>query len=170
MSDLVAIAYDNPQTAQEVRDALADLSKEKLIELDDHAGSARATGRLRALDDAREQARRDRKVVKRTLRTAELSMQSSERLRITIVTVDVAQLRGEPGEGVLVQRPVLLEALTSTLMEMLDVPARVCHADHLRVQTTATDHRLQRREDLLVGKITSGPEEDEGVARGVAAH
>jgi uncharacterized membrane protein len=35
MSDLVAIAYDNPQTAQEVRDALADLSKEKLIELDD---------------------------------------------------------------------------------------------------------------------------------------
>ncbi len=35
MSDLVAIAYDDPQTAEQVRDTLADLTKEKLVELDD---------------------------------------------------------------------------------------------------------------------------------------
>ncbi len=35
MSDLVAIAYDDQQTAEQVRHTLADLAKERLIELDD---------------------------------------------------------------------------------------------------------------------------------------
>jgi len=35
MSDLVAIAYEDQQTAEQVRRTLADLSREKLIELDD---------------------------------------------------------------------------------------------------------------------------------------
>ncbi len=35
MSDLVAIAYDDQETAENVRRTLVDLSKEKVIELDD---------------------------------------------------------------------------------------------------------------------------------------
>ena len=35
MSDLVAIAYDDQETAENVRKTLVDLSKEKVIELDD---------------------------------------------------------------------------------------------------------------------------------------
>ena len=35
MSDLVAIAYDDEETAENVRKTLVDLSKEKVIELDD---------------------------------------------------------------------------------------------------------------------------------------
>jgi len=35
MSDLVAIAYEDQQTAEQVRETLADLSREKPIELDD---------------------------------------------------------------------------------------------------------------------------------------
>jgi len=35
MSDLVAIAYDDQQTAEKVRKTLGELSKEKVVELDD---------------------------------------------------------------------------------------------------------------------------------------
>jgi len=35
MSDLVAIAYNDEQTAESVRSTLADLTKEKIVELDD---------------------------------------------------------------------------------------------------------------------------------------
>jgi uncharacterized membrane protein len=41
MSDLVAIAYDDQETAESVRTTLADLSQEKIVELDDAGGGGR---------------------------------------------------------------------------------------------------------------------------------
>src|SRR5262249_44760409 len=42
-------------------------------------------------------------------------------------------------------------------------PSRLRHADDGHVEVAAACHRLERGEDLLVGEVAGGPEEDEGV-------
>ena len=63
---------------------------------------------------------------------------------------------------------MLLQALAAPGPELIEGPAGLGHADHRHVEVAALDHRLQRREDLLVGEIARGAEEDAGV--GVTSH
>ena len=48
-------------------------------------------------------------------------------------------------------------------LELVEIPARLGHADHRHVEVAALHHRLQRREDLLVGQIARGAEEHQRV-------
>src|SRR5207244_7222867 len=46
---------------------------------------------------------------------------------------------------------------------LLEGPRRPRHADDRDVEVPALHHRLERWEDLLVGEVARGPEEDQGV-------
>ena len=86
-----------------------------------------------------------------------------------VVAVDVAQALGEGGERALVDAAVVLEAVPRALLELLEPPARAGHAHHRHVQRAAAGQALERGEDLLVGEIAGGAEEDEGVG-GIRVH
>ena len=58
---------------------------------------------------------------------------------------------------------MLLDAVAGAAAELLERPARLGDADDRHVEAAAPDHRLQRREDLLVGEVAGGAEEDERV-------
>jgi hypothetical protein len=49
------------------------------------------------------------------------------------------------------------------LAQPLQVPPRAGHADDGHVQAVPLDQSLEGREDLLVGEVTGGAEEDDGV-------
>jgi hypothetical protein len=105
---------------------------------------------------------------RRPLRRAELTAERLERRRIVVVAVDIFHEADELVERRGVEAAVLLEAVLHAGAELLVVPARLGDADDRNVEMGALQHRLQRREDLLVGQVPGGSEEDQGVgARGV---
>ena len=63
---------------------------------------------------------------------------------------------------------MLLEAVAARAPELVEVPAGLGDADHRHVEVAALDHRLQRREDLLVREVAGRAEEDQRVGVGVA--
>ena len=58
---------------------------------------------------------------------------------------------------------VLLDALAGARPELLERPARSRDADDRHVELPAPHHRLERGEDLLVGEVAGGAEEDQRV-------
>ena len=58
---------------------------------------------------------------------------------------------------------MLFQAVLRPGLELVEVPSGLGDADDRNVQRAALNHRLQRREDLLVGKIAGGAEEDQRV-------
>ena len=58
---------------------------------------------------------------------------------------------------------MLLKTLASTRPKPVKALSRLCHSDDRQIEVTATDHRLKRREDLLVRQIPSGTEEDKRI-------
>ena len=134
--------------------------------LDDDAGILRAAGRAELLDHPAEQDRWNREVVRRPLRGAELVPDRRERRAVAVVAVDVAQESAELVESGRVEPAVLLQAVLRPGLELVQVPARLRHADDRHVEVAALDHGLQRREDLLVGEVAGRPEEDKGVRPG----
>ena len=121
------------------------------------------SARCELLDDRAEQRRRDREVVRGMDGAVELAAQRGERRRVGVVAVDVAQQRQELRERRLVDAAVLREAVARPRAELVEVPARLRDADDGHVEVPAPDHRLQRREDLLVREIAGGAEEHERV-------
>ena len=87
---------------------------------DDDARALRAVGLRELLDDGAEQHRRDREVVRRMLRVAELLAQRVNVAGSRVVAVDVAQERQELGERGLVEAAVLLEAVAGARAELVE--------------------------------------------------
>jgi hypothetical protein len=132
--------------------------------LDDDPGAGGTAGRVQLSDDGAEQARRDREVVCGRLGVAERRAESGERGRIPIVSVDVPQQRQEGGKGRLVDATaVFLQARARPVVQLLDRPARPGHPDNRSGEVVTLDHALQRGEDLLVGEVARGAEEDQRV-------
>ena len=115
------------------------------------------------LHDHAEQHRRDGEVVGRALGRAEFLAQGRERGRVLVIAVHIVQQRGQLGERRRVEAAVLFHAVARPRLELVQVPAGLGHADHRHIQMAAADHRLQRREDLLVRQVARGAEEDQGV-------
>src|SRR4029453_2986057 len=67
---------------------------------------------------------------------------------------------------------VLLDAVVRSLAKVVGGPLRRRHADHGDAEVAALRHAVQRRKDLLVGKIAGRAEEDQRVRmlRGRAHH
>jgi hypothetical protein len=124
----------------------------------------RAARGLQRLDDGGEQRRRDRQVVQRALRVAELALERREGLRVGVVAVDVAQQREQLVVGVV----VLGDRVVRALLEVVEIPTGLGDADDRHLEDAAADQRVQGGEDLLVREVSRRAEEDEGVA--VVAH
>ncbi len=58
---------------------------------------------------------------------------------------------------------MLLDAVPSAGLELVEIPTRLGHANDRHIKTPAGDHRLQRGKDLFVGKVSGSPEEHERV-------
>ena len=130
---------------------------------DDDAGAARASRLAEPFHDAAEQRGRDGEVVGRVLGRSEFLAQGRERGRVLVIAVHVAQEDRQLTKGRLVEPAVLLHAVARPRLELLQRPACPGHADHRHTQVTAADHRLQRRENLLVRQVARSAEENQGV-------
>jgi hypothetical protein len=108
--------------------------------------------------------------VGRPLSGAELRANGLERRRVLVVAVDVPQQAAELVERRGIETSVLLEAVTGAGLELVEVPARLGHADHRHAKVPTLEHRLQRREDLLVGQVARGAEEHQGVGASPGRH
>jgi hypothetical protein len=48
-------------------------------------------------------------------------------------------------------------------LQLFDLPGSPCDPNDRHVELTSPDHRLQGREDLLIGKVAGDAKEDETV-------
>src|SRR5207247_1781879 len=131
--------------------------------LDDHPGVPGGGDPGQAPGHRLEQAGRDGQVVQRPLGLAHRLFQPLVGGRVGVVAVDVPEQRHQPREGLLIEAPVLLDALPGPLPQLLQPPTRPGDADDRHVEVAVADHRLQRREDLLVREVAGGAEEDQRV-------
>src|SRR5215471_20951995 len=60
----------------------------------------------------------------------------------------------------------MLEAVACPGPKLIEAPTSLGHADDRHVEVAAFRHRLQRREDFLVGQIARGAKKDQGVRLG----
>ena len=58
---------------------------------------------------------------------------------------------------------MLLYTVFGSSTQLVEAPSLPGHTDHRNVEMAALDHRLQRREDLLVREITRRTEEHQRV-------
>ena len=102
--------------------------------------------------------------MQRVLRRAQRRAQLLEGRRIAIVAVDVRQVRARAvANAASSSAAVLAQAVAGALLQLVQVPARLGHADDRHVEVAARDQGLQRGKDLLVGQVARGAEEDERV-------
>lgn len=101
--------------------------------------------------------------MQRTPGAAQHLLQPLEGRRLAVVTLDVAQLRSELRERGRIDPAVVLQAVAGPLAQPIERPAGTPDADDRHVEPASAEQRLQRREDLLVGQISRGAEEDEGI-------
>ncbi len=97
---------------------------------------------------------------------AQFLAQRLERGRVVVIAVHVAQQAAQLVKRRRIESAVFLQAVLRPGLELVQVPARLGHADDRHVEIAAFHHRLQRREDLLVGQVAGGPEEDQRVGMG----
>ena len=94
---------------------------------------------------------------------SELRPELGEGRGVGVVAVDVAKQREELLERLLVHGAVVLDAVASALLQLVEAPAGLGHPDHRNLEVSVLYEVEQRREDLLVGKIAGRTEEDERV-------
>ena len=61
--------------------------------------------------------------------------------------------------------PATFQAILGPGLELVEGPAGLGHTDHRDAQMAALQHRLQRREDLLVGQVPGGTKKHQRVGR-----
>src|SRR5215469_5756301 len=99
----------------------------------------------------------------RSVCVPELLAKGFERGRFLIVAVDIAQQAAQLFERNGVESTVFLQALLGTRPKPIEVPSGLGYADNRYVQVSAFHHCLQCWEDLFVGEIAGGAEENKRV-------
>ena len=105
--------------------------------------------------------------MRRPLRRAELLAKGLKRRRVVVVAVHIAQQAAQLVKSRSIDSAVLLEAVARPGPELVEVPAGLGHADDRHIEVAALHHRLQRRENFLVGQIAGGAEKDQGIRMGI---
>ncbi len=91
-------------------------------------------------------------------------MQLREGGRVLVIAVDIAQQLDELLPRPLVDTAAVLgQAGASARSQAIEIPVCLGDADDRYGEMSAADHRLERREDLLVGEVSGRTEEHEGV-------
>src|SRR6266446_1053908 len=63
---------------------------------------------------------------------------------------------------------VFLQAVVRPRAKLIKIPSGFGYTDHRYIKMSALHHRLQRRENLLVGQVTGCTEEDQSVGMRIA--
>src|SRR5713101_1998092 len=87
------------------------------------------------------------------MRVLELLANSRKSLRILVVAVNIAQQAVQLFESRGIDSAVLLQAVVRPRAKLVEIPSSLGYADHGHNKMSALHHRLQRGENLLVGKI-----------------
>jgi len=142
-----------------------EITTERLLDNDTGITGAVALGQ--PLHHGAEHAGRDGEVVQRSHGTAQSLFQVLVGRGVAVIAVDIAQLLAEPGERILVNAAILLQAVARTLAQLVQGPASAGHFDDGHIQLAAPNQGLQRGKNVLVRQIAGGAEEDEGVRCGM---
>ncbi len=122
-----------------------------------------AAGLGQLLDHLAEEDGRNGEIVCRPLGAPEFLAQCLEGRVIGVIAVDIAQQPAQFFPRGRVEPAVLLQAVFGARLELLQVPARLGHADHGHREMPALQHRLQRREDFLVREVARRAKENQCV-------
>src|SRR4029077_21218142 len=106
--------------------------------------------------------------MRRMMRLLELFAKSRERRWVLVITVNVAQQAGQFSESRRIDSAVLLQAVGRPRTKLIQIPSGFGYTDHRYIKMSALHHRLQRRENLLVGQVTGCAEEDQRVGMRIA--
>ena len=127
---------------------------------DDNArviGQARGT---ESFDYRCKERGRDGEVVRRAPRIVQRLLERLKRTRGFVIAAHVPEQRQKMIEGALVIDPArLLDAVLHAFAQLRQTPFRSGDADHRDVEDAALRHRVERREDHLVGEIPGHTEE-----------
>src|SRR6185312_2144534 len=83
--------------------------------------------------------------------------------RVGVVAVHIAQQAAELLPRRSVETTVLLQAVLRPGFELVEPPPSLGDPDDRDRQRTALHHRLERRKDLLVGKVACSAKENESI-------
>jgi hypothetical protein len=126
-----------------------------------------AAGLFKPLYDRFKHGRRDGKVMERMVEAGQLLLQLVESGLISIVAAYVVQKSGQFRECLFIDLPHSgLDAVMGTLPQLLHRPVVVSDPDDRFVEAAMPDHRVKRRENLLVGEIACCAEQDQHVGSG----
>ncbi len=128
--------------------------------LDDDSGAIGAVGLAQQAHHLAKERRRDREVVERVLRRAELRAQPAEGIGVVIRPVDEAQLLLQPMADRRVLDPVRFQALRGPIPKCghVTVPS---NTDDRHGPAAVADETRKRGEDLLVRQVPGRAKEDE---------
>ena len=128
---------------------------------------ARMIGQVRGAepcDHRREERGRDGEVVRRAPSATQRLFYRRERARVVIVPAHVPEQGQKMVEGALVIDPARsLDAVLHAIAQMRQTPLRGGDADDRDLQGASFRHRIERREDHLVGEIARHTEEHQRV-------
>src|SRR5882724_7845921 len=106
--------------------------------------------------------------MRRTMRVLELFAERRESRRVLVVTINVAQQADQLFESRRIDAAVFLQAIVRPRPKLIQIPSCFGYANHGYIKMSALHHRLQRRENFLVGQITGCTEEDQSVGMRIA--
>src|SRR5215470_10648012 len=101
------------------------------------------------------------------MRVLESFAKGAERRCVLVVPVNVVQEPEQFLECCWIKSTVFLEAVLGASAKLIEVPTSFSDADDGHIEVSSLDHRLQRRENLLVREIASRAKENEGVRMGI---
>ena len=151
----------------ELRDAVelprgGQVASERLFDDD-----ARMLGQVRGaepFDHRLEERGRDGEVVRRAPGAAQRLFYRRERVRVVIIATHVPEPGQKMVEGALVIDPARsLDAVRHAFAQTRQTPLREGDADDRDLQGASFRHRIERREDHLVGEIARHTEEHQRV-------
>src|SRR5690242_7872072 len=116
------------------------------------------------LHDGAEGSRRYGEVIGWALGRTELPTQRLEGCGIVVVATDELQQPGKLFKSRGIQSSVFFQAVLRPLLNPVQAPGFPRYADNRDVKRAALYHRLQRRENFLVGQITGGAEKHQRVS------
>src|SRR6516162_4457185 len=131
--------------------------------LHDDAGATSAVGIGQMLDHGFKQNRRDCQIMCRAFRIFEFPAKGRKSHRILVVAVDIAQQTYQLFESGRIKPAMLLQAVFCASAQLIEIPSCFGNPDHRNIEASPLYHRLERRENLFVCKISGGTEENERV-------
>src|SRR5215471_742072 len=101
--------------------------------------------------------------MRRTPGVLEFLAQRLKRGRVLVIPGHVPEQAGQFGERCGIESAMSLQTVLRPCLQLVEIPVGLGHTDDRHVKIATLQHRLQRREDLLVRQVARGAEEYERI-------